>query len=176
VLFGTVEISPFLNVGGLELGGGSVNNVLEAVGVSEEISVTDLTVGFSVLGGNTVDLLDAQLVAEEDKDLSELLLRHLEVLVAIPVLEEGLSIESVLADDFGETVKDGLDLRSFISGGGGASVESLGSGGVEWCVNVLFESLLGEDLIDRVAEVSPVDVITSFGGLERVADHLEFGV
>lgn len=176
MLLGTVEISPFLNVGGLELGGGSVNNVLETVGVSEELGVTDLTVGFSVLGGNALDLLDAQLVAEEDKDLSELLLGHLEVLVAIPVLEEGLGIESVLADDFGETVKNGLDLRSFISGGGGASVESLGSGVVEWLVNVLFESLLGEDLIDGVTEVSPVDVLASFGGLERGAEHLEFGV
>ena len=64
MLFGTVEIGPFLNVGGLLFSGGSVNNVLEAVGVSEELGVTDLTVGFSVLGGNALDLLDAQLVAE----------------------------------------------------------------------------------------------------------------
>ena len=111
VLFGTVEISPFLNVGGLELGGGSINNVLKAVSVSQEFSVTNLSVGFSVLSGNTVNLFDAQLVAEEDKDLTELLLRHLEMLVAIPVLEEGLGIESVLTDDFRETVKDGLNLR-----------------------------------------------------------------
>ena len=111
VLFGTVEISPFLNVSGLELGGGSVNNVLKAVSVSQEFSVTNLSVGFSVLSGNAVNLFDAQLVAEEDKDLTELLLRHLEMLVAIPVLEEGLGIESVLTDDFRETVKDGLNLR-----------------------------------------------------------------
>jgi len=176
VLLGSIEIGPFLNVSGFGTGEGSVNSVLEAVGVLQELSVTDLSVEFSVLGGNTLDLLFAELVSEQDKDLTELLLRHLEMLVAIPILEEGLGVESVLADHLGETAEDGLDLRRLVLGGGGASVESLGTGVVEWLVDVFLESLLGEDLINTVAEVSPADVITGLGGLEAFADHVEFSI
>jgi len=176
VLFGTVEISPFLNVSGLQFSSGSINNVLKAVGVSQEFGVTDLSILFSVLGGNAADLLYAQLVAEEDKDLTELFLGHLEMLVAIPVLEEGLGIESVLADHAGETVKDGLDLRFLILGGSGASVHGVSTGVVEWLVDVLLESLLGEYLIDTVTEVSPADVLASFRSLESVAEKGELSV
>jgi len=176
VLFGTVEISPLFNVGGFELGGRTVDNILEAVCVLQKLVITDLAVGFSVLGGNGSDLLVAQVVTKEDKDLTELLLGHFEMLVAIPVLEEGLGIESVLTDDFSETVEDGLDFVLLVLVGGGASVKSLGAGVVEVGVNVLLESLLSEDLIDGVAEVSPADVVTSFRGLEGIADKFEFGV
>jgi len=176
VLLGSIEIGPLLNVGGFSTGEGSVNNVLEAVGVLEELGVTDLSVEFSVLGGHTLNLLNAKLVSEEDKDLTELLLGHLEMLVAIPVLEEGLGVESVLADHFGETAEDGLDLGRLVLGGGGASVESLGTGVVEWLVDVLLESLLGEDLINTVAEVSPADVLAGLGSLEGAADHVEFSI
>lgn len=176
MLFGTIEISPLFNVGGLELGGGAVDNVLEAVCVLQELVITDLTVGFSILGGHGSNLLVAQVVTKEDKDLTELLLGHLEMLVAVPVLEEGLGVESVLADDFSETVEDGLDFVLLVLVGRGASVKSLGAGVVEVGVDVLLESFLSEDLIDSVAEISPADVVTSFRGLEGIADQFEFSV
>jgi hypothetical protein len=91
-------------------------------------------------------------------------------------LEEGLGIESVLTDDFSETVENGLDFDLLVLVGGGASVKSLGAGVVEVGVNVLLKSLLSEDLIDGVAEVSPADVVTSFRGLEGITDKFEFGV
>lgn len=69
-----------------------MNNVLEAVGILEEFSVTDFTVRLTVLGGNTLDLLSGKIVTEEDKDLTELFLGDLEMLMAIPVLEERLGI------------------------------------------------------------------------------------
>jgi len=166
----TAEIGPFLNISGFGFGGGSINNVLKAVSVSQEVGVTDFTVGFSVFGSNEADIISRDVVVEEGKNLSELLLGDLEMLVAIPVLEEGLGIESVLADHAGETVKDGLDLRFLILGGSGASVHSMSTGVVEWLVDVLLESLLGEYLIDTVTEVSPADVLASFRSLESVAE------
>lgn len=176
MLFGTVEISPRFNVGGFELGGGTVDSVLEAVCVLQKFVITDLAVGFSVLGGNGSDLLVAQVVTKEDKYLTELLLGHFEMLVAIPVLEEGLGVESVLADDFSETVENGLDFVLLVLVGGGAPVKSMGAGVAEFSVDVLLESLLSEDFIDSVAEVSPADVVSGFRGLEGFADKFEFSV
>lgn len=66
MLSGTVEVSPRLNVGGLGSSGGSIDNVLEAVGIPQEFIVTDFTVRFSILSGDGSDLVFAQLVAKED--------------------------------------------------------------------------------------------------------------
>jgi len=162
----TAEIGPFLNISGFGFGGGSINNVLKAVSVSQEVGVTDFTVGFSVFGSNEADIISRDVVVEEGKNLSELLLGDLEMLVAIPVLEEGLGIESLLTDDFCETVENALDSTELISSDTGASVESHGTGVIEVGVNALFESLLSEDLVNTVAEVSPADVLTSLGGFE----------
>lgn len=102
--------------------------------------------------------------------MTELLLGDLEVLVAVPVLEERLGVESVLADDFSETVEDGLDCSLLFLVGRSASVQSLGAGVIEWLVNVLLEALLGEHFIHSIAEVSPADVLASLGGLEGIAE------
>lgn len=162
----TAEIGPFLNIGGFGFGGGSINSVLKAVSVSQEVGVTDFTVGFSVFGSNEANIGFRDVVVKEGKNLSELLLGDLEMLVAIPVLEEGLGIESLLTDNFCETVENALDSTELISSSTGASVEGHGTGVIEVGINVLFETLLSEDLINTVAEVSPADVLTSLGGFE----------
>jgi hypothetical protein len=153
-----------------------MNNVLEAVGILEEFGVTDFTVRLTVLGGDTLDLLSGKVVTEEDKDLTELFLRDLEMLMAIPVLEERLGIESVSTDDLSETVKNLLNLSLLVLVSGNASIKSLGSSIIDGFVEVLLKSLLGEDFINVVTEVSPANMFTSLGGLETVADKFKFSV
>jgi len=102
--------------------------------------------------------------------LTELLLGDLEVLVAIPILEERLGVESVLADDFSETVENGLDLSLLFIVGRSASIQSVSAGVIELLVDVLLEALFGEHFINSIAEVSPADVLTSLGGFEGFAE------
>jgi len=173
---GTIEVSPGLNISGFGSGNGSMNNVLEAVGILEEFSVTDFTVRLTVLGGNTLDLLSGKVVTEEDKDLTELFLGDLEMLMAIPVLEERLGIESISTDDLSETVKNLLNLSLLVLVSGDASINSLSSSIIDGFIEVLLESLLGEDLINSVAEVSPANMLTSLGGLETLTDKFKFSV
>jgi len=59
MLLGTGEVSPGLHVSGLGLSSGSVDGVLEAVGILQELIVTDFTVSFSVLSGDGSNLVFA---------------------------------------------------------------------------------------------------------------------
>lgn len=98
------------------------------------------------------------------------------MLMAIPVLEERLGIESISTDDLSETVKNLLNLSLLVLVSGDASINSLGSSIINGFIEVLLESLLGEDLINSVAEVSPANMLTSLGGFETLADKFKFSV
>lgn len=113
-----------------------------------------------------------------EHDLAEDLRGNLEVLVIVVVLEEALGIKSVTADDFLEAHNDivnasALGLASVLAPIFGFFVSITQND-----VNALLEVLLSEHLVDRVAELSPADVIASFllTGGESLAEHLEFGV
>lgn len=98
------------------------------------------------------------------------------MLVAIPVLEERLGVESILTNDFSETVEDSLDISLLVLGSRSTSIHSVGASVVELLVNVLLEALLGEHFIHSIAEVSPADMLTSLGGLEALTENFKFSV
>jgi len=108
--------------------------------------------------------------------LFELLARDLEVLVAVPVLEERLGIETLFPDNFGETAKNSVNVILVDAGSGCPTVDSMGSGVSERSIEVLLEVLLGENLVHGVAEFAPLDVVAGLGGPEVLAEHVEFSL
>jgi len=108
--------------------------------------------------------------------LLELLARDLEVLVAVPILEEGLGIETLFPDNFGETAENSVNVSLVSTGGFSSAVDSMGPGISEGSIEVLLEVLLGENLVDSVAEFTPFYVIAGLGGLEVLAEHVEFSL
>lgn len=147
----------------------------EGVALVNEVHVPDL-----VLVG-AVDLHDGGVFlvrhgeAEVGKSLPELLRGHLEVLVAVPVLEEALRVESVALQPVAEAGKDTLHELALVGVCLRATVEGGGPHVVERGVDGLLEALLGEDLIDGVAKVPPTDMAALFGSPEVVAELLELG-
>ena len=98
------------------------------------------------------------------------------MLVTVPVLKEGLGIETLFPDNFGETAENSVDVVLIRSSGLSSSVDSLSPCISEGSVEVLLEVLLGENLVDSVAEFTPFDVLAGFGGLEVLAEHVEFSL
>lgn len=98
------------------------------------------------------------------------------MLVAVPVLEEGLGIETLFPDNFGETAEDSVDVVLVVAGGFSSAVDSMGPGISEGSIEVLLEVLLGENLVNSVAEFAPFYVIAGLGGLEVLAEHVEFSL
>lgn len=106
----------------------------------------------------------------------ELLARDLEVLVAVPVLEEGLCIETLFPDNFGETAENSVDVVLVDASSWRPTVDSMGPGVSERSIEILLEVLLGENLVHSVAEFAPLDVVAGLGGLEVLAEHVEFSL
>lgn len=98
------------------------------------------------------------------------------MLVTVPVLEEGLGIETLFPDNFGETAENSVDVVLIRSSGLSSSVDSMSPGISKGSVEVLLEVLLGENLVDSVAEFAPFDVVAGFGCLEVLAEHVEFSL
>jgi len=92
--------------------------------------------------------------------------------MSILVLEEALGVKTLTSKKFSELVLEVGNNLVIILGGLGDTVEGLSSGIIERHVNVLLEMLLGEDLIDRVREVSPSDLLGLLS-LEVVSKALE---
>ena len=98
-----------VHISGLSSGGWCVDDVLEAVAVLKEVSVSDLALFVAVHKANLGHLLGRQGKPEVGKDLPEDLLADLEVLVAVEVLEEALGVKSVSSDDLLEGLNAPLD-------------------------------------------------------------------
>ena len=166
----TVEVRESVPESGLGARGVAIDYVFKAVGITEEVGVPDRVVFVAVNERDSFDLFLTNLETERIQNLSENLRSHLEGAKGISVLEETLGIESVLPDDFTEGFDD-LVAECFVLfsgltsaiGGGGASIANSG-------VEVLFETLLGEDFVNSVREYSPVDMGTFLGGLEGLAE------
>jgi len=95
------------------------------------------------------------------------------VSVTVKVLEKALGIESVLSDNLSEALNDVLNDVSLVLLGLLSAVDGLGANSIERLVNLLLEALLGEDLIDSVAEVPPSDMLALLGSLECLTEKLE---
>ena len=89
------------------------------------------------------------------------------------VLEEALSIESILADNFTEGINNLLANCLLLSVGLTATISGNGASHADGSVKVLLETLGGEDLIDSIRELSPLDMLALLGGLVVLAEHLE---
>ena len=166
-------------VSALGAGVGAVDVEDEHVAVLEEVGVTDFVVGGAVAAvdlGNAGDLGLGQGEAVSGEHLAEDLGGHLEVAVLVEVLEERLRVETVLADYLLEAKDNVVNAGNISLAGVLTAVDGLSLGIVKGDVNGAFEVLLGEDLIDAVAEVTPQDVLALFGGLEVGGDELELGV
>ena len=96
------------------------------------------------------------------------------MLVAIEVLEEALGVESVLPDELCEVVEHPLHvgplrLRSF-----GSAIDDVGASVTNFGIQLLFKAFLGENLIDSVDKLSPLNMSAFFGSFESIAKLLKF--
>lgn len=108
--------------------------------------------------------------------MSEDLGAYLEVPQRVSILEEALSIESIFSDNFTE-VLDNLQAELSISRVSlSPSVNSLCAHIANCNVKVLLEALLGEDLVDSVGELSPLDMLAFLRCLEHCLKHIELAL
>jgi len=108
--------------------------------------------------------------------LTEDLRSDLERAQGISVLEEALCIEAVLADDLSEVLNDLLAESALTLIGLASSINGLGASLANDGIDILLEALGGEDLVDAVRELSPLDVSSLLWCLEHLAEHLELAV
>lgn len=110
------------------------------------------------------------------QDLSENLGAHLEMIVFVKVLEEGLGIETILSHNFDETLNNVVDNGLLFFGGLATVVASCGTCVVKFDVDRLFELFLCEDLVNVISEVFPAHMFTSFVCLEVSGQKFKFVV
>jgi hypothetical protein len=104
-------------VSALGAGVGAVDIKDEHVAILKEVGVTNFVAGSAVAAVNLGNAGDLNLAQEETvggKHLTEDLGSHLEVSVTVEVLEEGLGVEAVLANDLLEALNDAVDTGDFL--------------------------------------------------------------
>lgn len=170
----TIEVSEAVDVGSLGTGSGSVDHILEAVSITQELCVLDVVVLIAVDGRNSGGLGLVNLESEGVEDLAEDLGGDLEGAESVSVLEEALRIETVPADHFAERLNNLAHGLAFRLIRGLSAVDSLGADLTNRVVDGLLETLGGEDFIDGVRESSPADMSALFGSLEVLSQLLEF--
>lgn len=170
---GTGEVDVKWLIGGFSTGVSFVDDVVAVFAIVEEWHVLDVTFIVSVLLDNGIELGIADLNTKESNGLFELFWGHLEVVMSIWVLEEALSIKSLSSDEVSELIKNFLDIL-FIKGiWTFSSIETLGSGSINFDINGSLEVLLGEYFVDAVTEISPQNVGTLLCRLEFISKNSE---
>lgn len=170
---GTGEVDVKWLIGGFSTGVSFVDDVVAVFAIVEEWHVLDVTFIVSVLLDNGIELGIADLNTKESNGLFELFWGHLEVVVSIWVLEEALSIKSLSSDEVSELIKNFLDIL-FIKGiWTFSSIETLGSGSINFDINGSLEVLLGEYFVDAVTEISPQNMGTLLCRLEFISKNSE---
>ena len=168
---GTGEVDVKWLIGGFSTGVSFVDDVVAVFAIVEEWHVLDVTFIVSVLFDNGIELGIADLNTKESNGLFELFWGHLEVVMSIWVLEEALSIKSLSSDEVSELIKNFLDIL-FIKGiWTFSSIETLGSGSINFDINGSLEVLLGEYFVDAVTEISPQNVGTLLCRLEFISKN-----
>ena len=92
---------------------------------------------------------------------------------SVSVLEEGLGIETVLSDNFTEVVDYSQDERSLFSGGLTSAIDGVDAHLTDGDIDTLFKTLGGENLVNLVRELSPLDMLAFLGSLESVGEELK---
>lgn len=100
----TIKVSESVLESGLGACRRSIDDVLQAVSGTEELVVLNVVLLVAVDKSDGVDLLLIDLESEGVQDLAEDFGGHFEGSVSVVILEEALSIESVLADNLTESV------------------------------------------------------------------------
>ena len=169
VVIHTVEVSKSVSESGLGASSIAIDYVFKAVGITKEVCIPDGVIFVTVNKRYGFNLLLINLEAEGVENLSENLRSHLKGAKGVSVLEEALGIKTVLPDDFTEGSDDLLAEFSMLSGG---LTSAIGGGSASFTnssIEVLLETLLGEDLVDSVREISPANMGAFLGGLECFA-------
>lgn len=162
----TVKVSKASVISRLGTSVGSVNDEHKNVTVFEEFGVLNLVVLITIDERNQLSLVLREREAMGSEHLAEDFGGDFKMSVVVKILEEALSIESVLADDFLELLNDLLHSSALCFSGLSTTVVCQGTGVTEIDVNALFELFFGEDVINGVREIFPAHMLSLFWRLE----------
>ena len=152
----------------------TVDHVLKAVCIAEEVCIFDLIVLVTVDQCDGIDLILIDLESKCVQHLSEDLRADLKVAKCVSVLEEALCVQSILSDNFTEVLNDLLAQFSLFCFCLAPSVDCLCADITDGNIEVLFEAFLGEYFVDTVGEISPLDVLALLRCLEHTLKHFKF--
>ncbi len=170
----SIEVSKSVNISGLCVCCGSMDNILKAVSIIQEFSVLDVIIFVAVNKSNSVNIILTDLEMKRVEHLAEDFRGDLEVAKSITVLEEAGSIESVSSDFFTESLNDFLYTCSFSLGSLTSSIDSCSSCSANSRIAVLLKTLESEDLVDFIGEFLPLDMLALLRSLKDLAEQLKF--
>lgn len=127
-----------------------MDNIFQAVCISEELVVLDVVVLVAVNQGNCIDVFLTDLELQGVQHLSENLGSHLEVAESISVLEEASCIKSVAADLFTEASNDIGDAITLSLCCLTTTISRVGASSANRHIVVLLKTLGGKDLVNSV--------------------------
>ena len=136
MFFDSREVQIFGQVGWPESRCWTVDCVLKAVTICEEICVLDFASLIAVNKRHLSNLINCQREAEVRQHLSEDLLADLEMDVFVEVLEEALGIKSVLPDNFFKPFNNVWNFFAVRGGWVFLGVDSLGADVIQIDVGV----------------------------------------
>ena len=93
----------------------------------------------------------------------------------IKVLEKALAVKSVLFNNFLESNYDVFNDCALFLACLSSTIVSVCASIVNYCVNLLFESFLCENLVNIIAELPPFNVLSFFWCLEVGSQQIKFG-
>ena len=176
VLLHSVEICESINESGLGASGWSIDHVLEAVSVSQEVGVPDVVVLVAVDLGDSGSLLLTDLEAESIEHLSKDFGGDFEAAKGISVLEEALGIKSVFSDNLPKVVNNLLAQRSLVIVSLWSSIDSFSADLAHRLVSIPLQTLLSEDFVHSVREFSPLNVSALLRSLESCGQHFKLAL
>ena len=94
--------------------------------------------------------------------------------MAVKVLEEALSVQSILSHELSEIIEYSLHVCSLSLICFSSSVYDVGASVTNLSIKLLFKSLFGEYLIDCINKLSPFDVGSFLRSFEGCAEIVEF--
>lgn len=137
--------------------------LLSTIVILDEVHISDILKRMVAVDlDDTFELIVRKLEVDGGQHLSELFGSHFLVSMSVPVLEEGLQVQSGRNAELSESISETIHtLELFLSGVFSAIVEiQVGLSSREFGIG-LFQTLDLEDLVDVVGESSPVDHVGS---------------
>ena len=96
------------------------------------------------------------------------------MLMAVKVLEEALSVQSILSHELSKIVEYSLHGCSLSLVCFSSSIYNIGASVTNFCIKLLFKSLFGEYLIDSINKLSPFDVGSFLRGFKGITEIVKF--